>query len=46
MTGFWTNLRLINGLGELKFFVGLSSAPEAPRPESVTIESNPLFAGV
>jgi len=46
MRGFWTNLRLINGLGELKFFAGLSSAREAPRRESVTIESNPLFAGV
>jgi len=26
--------------------VALSSAPEAARPESVSIEYNPLFAGV
>ena len=45
MTRFWTNLRLINGLGELKFFVEPSSAPEAPRPESVTINLTPYLQG-
>jgi hypothetical protein len=45
MTGFWTNLRPINGLGELKFFVGLSFSPKAPKPESVTIDLTPYLQG-